>query len=134
RPPARLVAVMNDLHVRTVYFVSDAELSLAHYMKDLGFTPDWTYEEQSRVHVFQVSLFGLQLILNQCDEQTRPRVGQGRIFVGLNEEQLDAVCRHIRKHQIATRVTWWGRATLQLADRDGNDFYFWLPREEQNWE
>jgi hypothetical protein len=128
-------AIMNDLHVRAVYFVSDAAGALHHYTNDLGFTLDWTYEEQGRVFVFQVSLFGLQLILNQAEEGTRSRVGQARIFMGLNEEQLDAMCRHIHAHQIATRVTWWGRQTLQLADQDGNDFYFWLPRSEgQTWE
>jgi catechol 2,3-dioxygenase-like lactoylglutathione lyase family enzyme len=129
-----MAAIMNDLHVRTVYFVSDAVRALDHYTKDLGFTQDWTYEEQGRVFVFQVSLFSLQLILNQAEDSTRSRVGQGRIFMGLNEEQLDAICRHIHAHRIATRVTWWGRQTLQLADQDGNDFYFWLPNEAQNWE
>ena len=130
-----MAVFMNDLHARAVYFVNDAVRALEHYTKHLGFSLDWTYEERGRVFVFQVSLFGLQLILNQAEENTRPRVGQGRIFIGLNEEQLDALCRHIRAHRIATSVTWWGRNTLQMADQDGNDFYFWLPRSEgQTWE
>ena len=53
---------MQDLSARTVFFVKDAERSLSFYTGALGFALDWTHQEQGRALVFQVSLFGFQLL------------------------------------------------------------------------
>jgi catechol 2,3-dioxygenase-like lactoylglutathione lyase family enzyme len=50
-----------------VFFVKDAERSLSFYTDALGFALDWNHQEHGRAFVVQVSLFGLQLILNQTE-------------------------------------------------------------------
>ena len=51
-----------------------------------GFTLDWNHQEQGRAFVFQVSLFGFQLILNQTEPWTENRAGHGRVFIGLDDD------------------------------------------------
>jgi catechol 2,3-dioxygenase-like lactoylglutathione lyase family enzyme len=58
---------MDHLDARSVFFVKDAERSLRFYTDALGFSLDWTHQEQGKAFVFQVSLFGFQLILNQIE-------------------------------------------------------------------
>jgi hypothetical protein len=76
--------------------------------------------------VFEVSLFGLQLILNQTESDTAARAGHGRVFVGLDEEQSEALRLHIDAQGIATTWVEWGRPTLVIRDPDGNELFFWL--------
>jgi hypothetical protein len=71
---------MNSLYARSVFFTQDAEASLRHYTEQLGFSVDWKYDEEGRAYVFQVSLLGFELILNQTEDATRARAGKGRVF------------------------------------------------------
>lgn len=73
---------MTNLGARSVFFVSDAELSLKFYTEILGLSLDWNHQEEGRAFVFQVSLFGFQLILNQVEPWTQGRAGHGRVFIG----------------------------------------------------
>ena len=66
---------MNHLYARSVFFVNDAERSLRFYTEQLGFSLDW----DSKDGVFQVSLFGFELILNEIADHTRARAGHGRV-------------------------------------------------------
>jgi len=61
---------MDSLYGRSVFFVKEAEDSLAFYTQNLGFTLDWDHQVEGRPFVFQVSLFGFQLILNQIEDWT----------------------------------------------------------------
>jgi catechol 2,3-dioxygenase-like lactoylglutathione lyase family enzyme len=122
---------MDNLNGRSVFFVEDAESSLGFYTKRLGFALDWTHQEQGRVFVFQVSLFGFQLILNQTEEWTKGRSGHGRVFIGIDEPQMDAFRRHIGHLRIETTVLHWGAPTLVVHDLDQNEMFFWLPASEQ---
>jgi catechol 2,3-dioxygenase-like lactoylglutathione lyase family enzyme len=65
-------------------FVADAERSLRFYTEELGFSLDW----DSKDGVFQVSLFGFELILNQVGDRTRSRAGHGRVFIGLKRGRV----------------------------------------------
>ena len=123
---------MEDFFGRTVFFVKDAERSLAFYTETLGFTLDWNHQEQGRAFVFQVSLFGFQLILNQVEEWTQDRAGHGRVFVGLEDEQIAALRKHIGENGIQSKIFRWGAPTLVLTDLDQNELFFSLPRSE--WE
>ena len=82
---------MNNLYARCVFFVKDAERSLRFYTETLGFSLEWKHEEQGRVFVFEVSLLGFQLILNQTEPSTEDRAGHGRLFIGLDDDQVDAL-------------------------------------------
>lgn len=118
---------MDNFYPRTVFFVRDAPRSLAFYTESLGFSVDWTYRENDRPFVFQVSLFGFELILNQTDEHTAARAGHGRVFIGLDHEQAPALRRHIEAKNIQTAQIYWGKPTLAILDVDGNELFFWLP-------
>ena len=122
---------MNSFYARSVFFVRDAERALTYYTEDLGFSADWSYQVEGRAHVFQVSLFGFELILNQIDDRTRGRAGHGRAFIGLEEDQVEPLRLHIAAKGIEARRFDWGRSTLVIRDLDANELFFWLP--EGDW-
>lgn len=122
---------MDKLYARTVFFVDDAERSLTFYTQTLGFSLDWNHQEGGLAFVFQVSLFGFELILNQTWERTRGRAGHGRVFIGLEDDQLDLSRHHIEKNGIETTVVDWGAPTLVIRDIDENELFFGLPLSER---
>jgi catechol 2,3-dioxygenase-like lactoylglutathione lyase family enzyme len=121
---------MDDFFGRSVFFVKDAERALAFYTATLGFTLDWNHQVENRAFVFQVSLFGFQLILNQVEEWTQDRVGHGRVFVGLDDEQVAVLRRHISEKGVQTTIFHWGAPVLVVRDLDQNELFFSLPRTE----
>jgi catechol 2,3-dioxygenase-like lactoylglutathione lyase family enzyme len=102
---------MDNFYARTVFFVRDAEAALAFYTQTLGFGLDWNYQYESRACVFEVSLFGFELILNQVFE-------------------AKALCEHIRAKGIQFSRDDWGKPTLVIKDMDGNELFFWVPEGE----
>jgi catechol 2,3-dioxygenase-like lactoylglutathione lyase family enzyme len=121
---------MDNFFGRSVFFVKEAERSLAFYTATLGFTLDWNHEVENRAFVFQVSLFGFQIILNQVEEWTQDRPGHGRVFVGLEDEQVAALRRHVSEKGIQTTTFHWGAPVLVIRDVDQNELFFSLPRTE----
>ena len=117
---------MTNLYARSVFFVADAERSRRHYTEDLGFGLDW----DSGDGVFQVSLLGFELILNQVGDRTRARTGHGRVFIGLEDDQGEPLRRHIAEKGIQTLRVEWGRPTLVIKDLDANELFFWLPHDD----
>ena len=113
-----------------MFFVKDAEESVAFYSQTLGFTVDWNHQIEGRAFVVQVSLFGFQLILNQVEDWTKDRAGHGRVFIGLEDDQVAAFRHHVRARGIKATRFEWGRPTLVVTDRDGNELFFWLPASE----
>jgi len=123
---------MDDLDARPVFFVQDTPRAIEFYTKNLGFTLDWTYEENGLPYVVQVSLFGLQIILNQKETPADDRPGRGRIFIGLDDDQSAVVLRHIQTEGIAATYTHWGAPTMAIYDLDRNEIYFWLSDAERS--
>ena len=121
---------MDKLYARSVFFVEDAERSQRFYTEQLGFAIDWSYQEEGRTFVCQVSLFGFELILNQVHGTTRARVGHGRVFIGLDDDQGESLRQHILANGIATQRVDWGRPTLVITDLDANELFFWLPDDD----
>jgi catechol 2,3-dioxygenase-like lactoylglutathione lyase family enzyme len=122
---------VKDLYAKCVFFVKDAERSLSFYTETLGFSLDWNYQERGRAFVFQVGLFGFQLILNQIEPATEGRAGHGRVFIGLEDDQVEGFRRHIKEKGIKTNVLRWGEPTLAIHDLDENELFFWLPESER---
>ena len=120
---------MNNLYARSVFFTTDAERSLEFYSEQLGFAVDWTFHEEGRTIVFQVSLFGFELILNQTDDRTKARAGHGRVFIGLDDDQGEPMRKHLVERGIQTERVDWGRPTLLIKDLDGNELFLWLPND-----
>jgi catechol 2,3-dioxygenase-like lactoylglutathione lyase family enzyme len=125
------VEIVNNFYARSVFFVKDAERSLGFYRDALGFSLDWNYQEQNRAYVSQVSLLGFELILNQTDPSTEDRAGHGRLFIGLDDDQVGAFRKHIEENGIKTTVLEWGNPTLVIRDLDENELFFWLPESER---
>jgi len=121
---------MENFYARSVFFVKDAEASLAFYTRTLAFALDWNNQYEGRASVFQVSLFGFELILNQVYGDTRHRAGHGRVFIGLEDHQAPALLQHIRERGIHAMRHEWGRPTLVLRDPDGNELFFRIPDSE----
>jgi catechol 2,3-dioxygenase-like lactoylglutathione lyase family enzyme len=121
---------MRDLAARSVFFVKDAERSLRFYTDALGFTSDWNHREQGKTFVFQVNLFGFQLILNQTEPGTDNRAGHGRVFIGLDHDQVAPFRQHLREKLIKTSSIHWGAPTLVIRDLDENELFFWLNETE----
>ncbi len=122
---------MEKLYARSVFFVKDAERSLRFYTETLGFSLDWNHQEEGRAWVFQVSLLGFELILNQTDRSTEDRAGRGRLFIGLDSDQTAAFRRHVGEHGIETTVVGWGKPTVVVRDMDDNELFFWLSESER---
>jgi len=122
---------MDNFYARTVFLVSDAEQALAFYTNTLGFKLDWNHQEGGRAFVFQVSLHGFELILNQVEPWTEGRVGHGRVFVGLTDEQVAPFRQYLKENSIKPTLLTWGAPTLALHDPDGNEIFFWLPEKER---
>jgi catechol 2,3-dioxygenase-like lactoylglutathione lyase family enzyme len=123
--------IVDNLHAKSVFFVKDAEQSLGFYTETLGFSLDWNHQEQGRAFVFQVSLFGFQLILNQVEPWTKDRAGHGRVFIGLDEDQVDGFLGHIEKKGIKTTTVGWGAPTVVIHDQDQNELFLWLPESQR---
>jgi len=122
---------MHDLGARPVFFVEDTPRAVEFYTGTLGFALDWTHEENGRPYVVQVSLFGLQIILNQKESASDERAGHGRIFIGLDDAQSAAVLQHVRSRGISAEYTHWGAPTMAIYDLDRNEIYFWLSDTER---
>src|SRR5262249_4294466 len=116
---------MNNLYARSVFFVNDAERALRFYTDTLGFTLDWKYDEQDRPYVFQVSLLGFELIVNQTGPATTARAGHGRVFIGLDDDQVARFREQIKENPVDTEVVGWGRPTLVIRDLDANELFIW---------
>ena len=123
---------MSNLYGRSVFFVEDAERSLVFYTQSLGFALDWNSQVDGRAWVFQVSLLGFELILNQVEDQTRGRAGHGRAFIGLDDDQVAPMLQHLRENRIPVRRVEWGRPTLVISDPDGNELLLWLS-SDNDW-
>ena len=122
---------MNNLYARAVFFVENAERAQRFYVDTLGFSQEWESRSNGTLWVCQVSLFGFELILNQVWDDTKGRQGHGRVFIGLEDDQIEPVLAHITARGIPTERDDWGKPTLVVKDLDGNELYFWDWPEKQ---
>jgi catechol 2,3-dioxygenase-like lactoylglutathione lyase family enzyme len=122
---------MHDFGARPVFFVQDTPRATEFYTSTLGFNVDWTHEENGRPYVVQVSLFGVQIILNQKESPADERAGHGRIFIGLDDDQSATILQHIQSKGISAEYTHWGEPTMAIYDLDRNEIYFWLSDTER---
>ena len=68
----------NEWFARPVLFVADIDRSVDFYVKQLGFTQAWRYEEEGKAWVAQVDRQGCELILSS---QWPDKVGKGLMFI-----------------------------------------------------
>lgn len=113
-----------------MFFTDDAEESLHFYSERLGFNVDWKFDEEGRTFVFQVSVLGFELIVNQTHDETIGRAGHGRVFIGLDDDEGEPVRKHFASHGVKGERVDWGRPTLVVRDIDRNELFFWFPNDD----
>jgi catechol 2,3-dioxygenase-like lactoylglutathione lyase family enzyme len=125
---------MSDFYARAVFFVKDAERALTFYRDQLGFSLDWRSPAEGRVWVFQMSLMGFELILNNVESEKDDRAGHGRVFIGLEDDQIPPLRKHLEDRGIETTLVDWGQITTVIRDLDGNEVYFWMQGSDKRVE
>jgi len=117
---------MKKWYSRPVFFVKDAESSLAFYRDKLGFSLNWNYQENDRAFICQIHRDGLELILNQDPL----RAGHGRVFIALDHEQENTLREEIKEKQISASESWWGMPIIVILDLDENQLFFSPPEKK----
>jgi len=72
------------------------------------------------------------LLVNQIDGRTATRAGHGRLFVGLDDDQVEGFRSYLKIHEIETARIFWGEPTIVIHDLDGNELFFWLSESERD--
>ena len=102
---------------RSVLFVTDMQVALAHYVGLLGFEEAWRYEEAGAVLVCEVGRGDCRVILNVNPE----RAGKSRLFVALWPQEMTTLLEEIESKSIPTSRDFWGYDVLRIDDPDGNE-------------
>lgn len=71
--------------------------------------------------MYQVSLFGFELILDQTGGRTVGRAGHGRVFIGLDDDQAEPLLTYFRALGVQWERENWGCPTLVIRDPDANE-------------
>ena len=114
----------NEWFARPVLFVADIDRSVDFYVKQLGFTQPWRYEEEGKAWVAQVDRQGCELILSS---QWPDKVGKGLMFISLDVGVLDALRAELEGRGVDVKDGQWGYRLMVIADPDGNELYFPYP-------
>ncbi len=114
----------NEWFARPVLFVEDIDRSVDFYVKQLGFTEPWRYEEEGKAWVAQVDRQGCELILSS---QWPDKVGKGLMFISLEVGALDALRAELVERGVDVMDGQWGYRLMVIADPDGNELYFPYP-------
>ncbi len=111
-------------YARPVLFVADIDRSVDFYVRQLGFTERWRYEEEGKTWVAQVDRQGCELILSS---QWPDKVGQGLMFISLDPAVLDTLRAELEGRGVDVKDGQWGYRLMVIADPDGNQLYFPYP-------
>jgi catechol 2,3-dioxygenase-like lactoylglutathione lyase family enzyme len=114
---------MKNWYSRPVFFVRSPVEAVAFYTEKLGFTLDWSYEEDGRAYVCQVSRYGFELILAEDAE----RAGKGRVFISLDLKQERELRGEIEAGGIETGDSRWGMPIIEILDVDRNELFYSPP-------
>ena len=110
---------------RPVLFVANIDRSVDFYVKQLGFTQAWRYEEEGKPRVAQVDRQGCELILSS---QWPDKVGKGLMFISLDLGVLDALRAELEGRGVNVMDGEWGYRLMVITDPDGNQLYFPYPK------
>jgi catechol 2,3-dioxygenase-like lactoylglutathione lyase family enzyme len=108
------------MFARPVLFVADINRSVDFYVKQLGFTQPWRYEEEGKVWVAQVDRQGCEFILSS---QWPDKVGKGLMFIALDVGVLDVLRAELEVRGVDVKDGQWGYPLMVIADPDGNELF-----------
>jgi catechol 2,3-dioxygenase-like lactoylglutathione lyase family enzyme len=111
----------NEWFARPVLFVADIDRAVDFYVRQLGFTEEWRYEEEGKAWVAEVGRQGCALILSS---QWPGKVGKGLMFISLDQDVLDALRVELEGRGVEVKDGQWGYRLMVVADLDGNELYF----------
>lgn len=114
----------NKWYARPVLFVADIDRSVDFYVRQLGFTQNWRYEEAGTAWVAQVDRAGCELILTS---QWPEKAGKALMFISLDADVLGAVRAEMEARGVNVKDGSWGYRLMVIADPDGNELYFPYP-------
>jgi catechol 2,3-dioxygenase-like lactoylglutathione lyase family enzyme len=115
----------NEWFARPVLLVADIDRSVNFYVKQLGFTQAWRYEEEGKAWVAQVDRQGCELILSS---QWPDNVGKGLMFISSDVGVLDALRAELEgRGGVDVKDGQWGYGLMVIADPDGNELYVTRP-------
>ena len=114
----------NKWFARPVLFVTDIERSVEFYVRQLGFTQSWRYEDEGKARVAQVDRQGCELILSS---QWPGKVGKGLMFISLDVGVLDSLRTELEGRGLDVKDGQWGYRLMVIVDPDGNELYFPYP-------
>ena len=97
----------NKWYARPVLFVADIDRSVDFYVKQLGFTQNWRYEEAGKAWVAQVARPGCELILDG-NGQWPDKVGKGLMFISLDQEVLNTLRAELEERGVDVKDGHWG--------------------------
>ena len=105
-------------------FVADIERSVDFYVKQLGFTQAWRFEDEGKAYVAQVDRKGCELIFSS---QWPDKVGNGLMFISLDVGVLDALRAELEGRGVEVKDGEWGYRLMVVSDPDGNQLFFPYP-------
>jgi uncharacterized glyoxalase superfamily protein PhnB len=118
---------------RPVLHVTDVAAAIAFYEQRLGFTREWSYDENGAPAVAQVERDGCALILSS---QAPANIGNALLFVSLDADSpaaltaaLDALRTELTARGATVTEAAWGYRVLVVEDPDGNTLYFNYPNK-----
>ena len=104
--------------------VIDLEVALRFYTELLDFKEAWRYDENGETIVAQVNRGDCETILAIDSE----RAGKSRLFIALEQDEMETLQEQIVAKSLSTRDGWWGYPVIEIRDPDGNELLF--PVEE----
>jgi catechol 2,3-dioxygenase-like lactoylglutathione lyase family enzyme len=116
----------SEWFARPVLFVADIDRSVDFYVKQLGFTHPWRYEEEGKAQVVQVDRQGCALILSS---QWPDKVGKGLMFISLEGQVLKTLRAELEARGVHVKDGHWGYKLMVIVDPDGNELYFNYPAD-----
>jgi catechol 2,3-dioxygenase-like lactoylglutathione lyase family enzyme len=118
---------MSDVwYSRPVLFVADIDRSVDFYVKQLGFSRSWVYEDEGKAYVAQVERKGCELIFSS---QWPDKVGKGLMFISLDVEVLNALRAELEGRGVDVKDGNWGYRLMVIVDPDRNELYFPYPAD-----
>jgi catechol 2,3-dioxygenase-like lactoylglutathione lyase family enzyme len=109
---------------RPILSVTDINISADFYVKQLGFTEPWRYEEEGKALVAEVDRKECQLILSS---QWPDKVGKGLIFVSIFSDEIHTLRAEFEGKRVEVKDGFWGYPIMIIKDPDGNEIYFQVP-------
>jgi catechol 2,3-dioxygenase-like lactoylglutathione lyase family enzyme len=116
---------MAEWFARPVLHVADVQRSIDFYVKRLGFTESWRFDEDGLVFVAQVEREGCAIIFSS---QWPDKMGKGLLFISLGPD-ITAVRTELENRGAPVKDGRWGYPLMVIDDPDGNQLFFNYPND-----